>query len=132
MERHARALGRERAGEGRSGPAAGPGDEDDPIAQAEVQAQASGALRAEVGEELGPGAVAGPEQPEHGRRRHDRARLADAAHHRAQVGRLDDDADALRIESLLEELGDLLGQPLLDLQPAARTSRRCAGSSTAR
>ena len=81
-------------------------------------AQALGRAPFEVGEELGAGAVAGPEQPEHGRRGHDRPGLADAAHDRAQVGRLDDDADALRLEPVLEELRDLLGEPLLDLEPA--------------
>ena len=47
----------------------------------------------EVGEELGPRSIPGSEQAEDGRGRHHCARLADAPHDRAQVGRLDDDAD---------------------------------------
>ena len=67
-------------------------------------------------EEFGASSVARPEQAQDGRGRHDRAGLADAAHDRAQVGRLEDDADTLWYQALLEELGDLLGQALLDLQ----------------
>ena len=36
----------------------------------------------------------------------------------AQVGRLDDDAHALGLQALHQEVGDLLGQALLDLEPA--------------
>src|SRR3954452_18465527 len=71
----------------------------------------------DVREELGARLVAAPEEAEDGRRRHDASRLPDAAHDRAQMGRFDDDADALRGESLHQEIGDLLRQPLLDLQP---------------
>ena len=80
----------------------------------------------EVREELCARLVARAEQPEDGARGHDRAGLADAAHHRAQVGRLHDHADALGIEPGLEEVRDLLGQPLLDLEPA------CIGLDDAR
>ena len=52
--------------------------------------------------------------------------LAHAAHDRAQVGRLDHDADPLRLQAILQEMGDLLGQPLLDLQPP------CVGLDDAR
>src|SRR5580704_12532821 len=43
--------------------------------------------------------------------------LLHAAHHHAQVLGLDDDADAARAERLLEGQCDLLGEPLLDLEP---------------
>src|SRR5678815_1229776 len=81
---------------------------------------ASGSRRAtvQVGEELSSGPVTCPEQTEHVRGRHDRPWLAHATHDRAQVGGLEHDADALWVEPFLEELGDLLGQPLVALQPA--------------
>src|SRR3954447_9105934 len=71
-----------------------------------------------MGEELCPRPVLRPEQPEDVRRGHDRPWFPDAAHDRAEVGRFHDDAYALRLEAVLEELGDLLRQPLLDLEPA--------------
>ena len=49
---------------------------------------------------------------------HDRARLAHAAHDGAQVRCLHDHAHAPRLEALHQEVGDLLGHPLLDLQAA--------------
>src|SRR6187549_1469861 len=55
----------------------------------------------EVAEELGARAVAGPEEAEHRGGGHDRAGLPDAAHDRAEVVRLDHDADALRLEALV-------------------------------
>src|SRR5574340_1101163 len=74
----------------------------------------SGAWReaVDVGEELRAGLVARAEEAQDGARRHHRARLADAAHHRAQVRGLEDDADTLRFEVVLEEVGDLLGETL--------------------
>ena len=44
--------------------------------------------------------------------------LRTPAHHGAQVGRLEDDADPLRLQPFLQELGDLLGEAFLDLEPA--------------
>src|SRR5260221_14561213 len=77
----------------------------------------SGCVAVEVAEELGPGPIAGPEQAEHRRRGHDRPRLPDAAHDRAKVVRLDDDTDALWPQPVVQEVRDLLGHPLLDLEP---------------
>src|SRR5919201_1081667 len=72
----------------------------------------------EVGEELCAGSVARPEQAEDRGRGHDGARLANPSHDRAQMSRLEYDANTLRLEVVLQEVGDLLGQPLLDLEPA--------------
>ena len=70
--------------------------------------------------------------PRTGGRGHDRARPAHAAHHRAEVGRLDD-PDALRAQPLLEEVARPAGaRRSWSLQPARRTSRRSAGSSRGR
>ena len=44
------------------------------------------------------------------------APLLDATHRQTQVLRLDHDADAVRIQSILQEVGDLLRHALLDLQ----------------
>src|SRR5436190_15278449 len=46
-----------------------------------------------------------------------RVLLFDAAHHHAQVVRLDDDANTLRLEDVVDRARDLLGEPLLDLEP---------------
>lgn len=45
-------------------------------------------------------------------------RLLDAAHDHAEVGRLHDDGDALGLEDLHDGVGHLLGEALLDLEPA--------------
>src|SRR5258708_11430847 len=44
--------------------------------------------------------------------------LLDATHHHAQMPGLDDHADALWLDGVLDGLGNLRGQPLLDLQAA--------------
>lgn len=44
-------------------------------------------------------------------------RLFDTTHHHAQVARLHDNNDALRIEDFHDSVGDLRGEALLDLQP---------------
>ena len=49
--------------------------------------------------------------------------LLDAAHHHAQMPGFDDDADALRFDGVLDGLGDLRGQALLDLQAAREQLR---------
>ena len=41
-----------------------------------------------------------------------------AAHHHAEVGGLDHHADARRLQHVHDRVGDLLGEPLLHLQPA--------------
>lgn len=46
-----------------------------------------------------------------------RAGLLNAAHHHAQVARLHDDSDALRVKDLHNGVGNLLGEALLNLQP---------------
>src|SRR3990172_133370 len=70
----------------------------------------------EVGEELGAGAVTGLHQAvQRGGR--DQRLLAHAAHDHAQVRRLDDHPPALGVEPIFDEVGDLLGHALLDLEP---------------
>ena len=46
--------------------------------------------------------------------------LLDSSHHHAQMASLNDDADALGFDHFLNDLGDLRGQALLDLQPARK------------
>src|SRR5664280_2197192 len=72
----------------------------------------------EVREELRARLVTRPEEAQDVARGHHGAGLADAPHHRAEAGGLDDDPGAVRAEALLEEARDLLGQSLLDLEPA--------------
>ena len=43
-------------------------------------------------------------------------------HGHAHVLGLDDDHDAQRLEPLVDEVGDLLGQPFLDLEAAGKVS----------
>src|SRR6266576_1579781 len=43
--------------------------------------------------------------------------LLDAAHHHAEMPRLDHHANSLRFDRLLDRLGNLSGQPLLNLEP---------------
>src|SRR5262245_11617826 len=71
----------------------------------------------QVAEELGARAVSRPEETKHGGRRHDRTGLPNSAHYGAQVVGLDDHADALWRQALVEEVGDLLVHPRLDLEP---------------
>ena len=42
----------------------------------------------------------------------------DATHHHAEMAGLDDNADALRFDGVLDGLGNLGGEALLDLQAA--------------
>ena len=67
------------------------------------------------GHRLGPGGHRLAEEAPDGGRDGHRARLADAAHAHAQVFGLDDDEDAPRAEDRVEGVGDLGGQPFLDL-----------------
>ena len=50
--------------------------------------------------------------------------LLDAAHHHAQVAGFNDDAYALRLDDLLDGLGDLCGHALLNLEAAREMSTR--------
>jgi thymidine kinase len=59
----------------------------------------------------------GPEQAPHRARDRLRVLLLDAAHHHAEMIRLDHDADAHRSKHLVERARNLLGEPLLHLQP---------------
>src|SRR3954468_13367360 len=68
------------------------------------------------GEELRPGAGVLAQQPAQGRGGGPRAEGPDPAQGHAQVLGLDDDADAARGERLLQPVGDLLGEPFLELQ----------------
>src|SRR5208282_6558638 len=76
---------------------------------------------ADQGQEFGSGFLFVAEAAEHGRRYRRRMLFLDASHHHAEMPGLDDHADALGIDSVLDGLGDLRGQALLDLQ-AARES----------
>src|SRR5688572_10070465 len=69
-------------------------------------------------EELGARPRILVEHTTHRARDRDRILLLDAAHGHAQMGRLDDDRDAERLELLHQRLGDLRREPLLHLQPA--------------
>src|SRR5436190_18839057 len=59
------------------------------------------------------------ERAEHRARHREGILLLDAAHRHAQVGRLDDHGDADRRNLLADRIGDLVREPLLNLQPAA-------------
>ena len=50
--------------------------------------------------------------------------LFDAAHHHAKMARLNDHAHTLRLDRLLNGLGNLRGQALLNLQAAEKISIR--------
>src|SRR5438552_974891 len=67
-------------------------------------------------EELGSGARVAAEGAEHARGHHVAARRLDPPHLHAQVARLHDDTDTPGGERLVERLGDLPGQLLLELQ----------------
>ena len=79
--------------------------------------------RNEVIQELRAGPVARSEQAEHGRGRHDRAGLADAAHRHAQVLALDDHDDAARLEDAHQRVRDL-GRHALSI-PVGPSQRPC-------
>ena len=55
--------------------------------------------------------------PEHRARDGARVLFLDAAHRHAQVGRLADHRHTQRIDLLADGLGNLVGHPLLNLQP---------------
>ena len=69
-------------------------------------------------EEFGARFFLGAEATQHRRRYRRRMLFLDAAHHHAQMSRLDDNADALRLDGVLDGFGNLGSQPLLDLQAA--------------
>src|SRR5262249_17655464 len=58
------------------------------------------------------------EAAKHRRRHGSRMLLLNAAHHHAEMPRFDYDSDALRVNCLLNRLGDLRGQTFLNLQAA--------------
>ena len=74
--------------------------------------------RPDKGQELVPRLGVLPELPEHAGRDRLRVDLLHAPHHHAHVARLDDHADAGGRHGLDHGLGDLAGEPLLDLEPA--------------
>ncbi len=76
------------------------------------------ALQAEEAEELGPGLLLALEAAEHAAGDGAGGGLLHAAHDHAQVARLHDDGDALRLEHRHDGVGDLPRQPLLHLQAA--------------
>ena len=74
------------------------------------------------------------EAPKHGGGDHAGVLLFHAAHHHAQVPRLDDHADALGFEVVHQRAGDLVGQALLQLQTARvkiRQTRQLADAQDA-
>src|SRR5581483_11270849 len=77
------------------------------------------AAQAGEGEELLTGAGVVAQQAVDGGGDRARALGPDAAVRHAEVLGLDDDADALRLEILVQPVRDLLGQALLDLQVPA-------------
>ena len=68
-------------------------------------------------EELHAGAGVFAEDAEHGAGHRRRRLLLDPAHRHAQVRAFADDGDAERRHRLVKRLGDLVGHPLLQLQP---------------
>jgi hypothetical protein len=70
----------------------------------------------QVRHELVPRLFRRPERAEDAARDHCGATLLDATHRQTQVLRLDHDADALGVQSILQEVGDLLRHALPDLQ----------------
>src|SRR5436309_4666624 len=63
------------------------------------------------------GGHAVPELAPHGRGHRERSRLADAPHRHAQVLGLDDHEHAPRLQAVVDLVGDLRGEALLDLWP---------------
>jgi hypothetical protein len=57
-----------------------------------------------------------PERAEDAARDHRGPTLLDATHRQTQVLRLDHHTDAIGVQSMLQEVGDLLRHALLDLQ----------------
>ena len=93
-----------------------------------MQARLAGSVAAEAGDDAAeldeleelharPRIVA--ERAEHGARHGEGVLLLDAAHRHAEVGGLHDDRHAERRDLLADRVGDLVRQPLLDLQAAA-------------
>src|SRR5215831_17964026 len=80
--------------------------------------QLSGRGVADDRKKLAPGRGIGPEAAEHAARYHAHAGLVDTARGHALVSGIDDDADAARLQHLLDRVGDLGGQLLLDLESA--------------
>ena len=70
-------------------------------------------------EELHAGAGILPKRAEHRTRGRGRVLLLDPSHDHAEMGRLEHDAYAQRVELLLNDRGNLVREPLLHLQPAA-------------
>src|SRR5208282_2197088 len=80
---------------------------------------AVGAL-ADQGQEFGSCFLFVAEAAKHGRGYRRRMLFLYAAHHHAEMPGLDDHADALGLDGVLDRLGDLRGQALLDLQAARK------------
>src|SRR5579871_4332133 len=83
-----------------------------------LRARTSGAPAAHEREELLARRHRVAHYAEHGGSHHGGVLLLDAAHHHAQVARLDHHADAPGADRVHHHLRDLLGQALLQLQPA--------------
>src|SRR5438270_13372718 len=76
-----------------------------------------GLLRFNEVQKLRPRARVAPEGAEHAGSDHPAARRLDPAHLQAEMPRFDDHADASGGNRLVQRLGDLVGELLLDLQP---------------
>src|SRR5438445_3842822 len=86
-----------------------------PLALRDAQERSVVAVDEVQGLGAGGGAVA--ELAPHGRGHRERARLAHAPHRHAQVLGLDDDQHPPRLQAGVDLVGDLGGEPLLDLGP---------------
>ena len=69
------------------------------------------------GQHFAAAALVAAENAHHAAGRHHHAGRVDAPRAHASVARLDDHRNALGVEMLADAVGDLRGQPLLDLQP---------------
>src|SRR5688500_1929245 len=71
-------------------------------------------------EELHAGAGVVTEDAQHSAGHRKRILLLDTAHGHAEMGAFTDDRDAARVDLLANRLRNLVGHPLLDLQPAGK------------
>src|ERR1019366_3970170 len=85
-----------------------------------TRASRSGAVAALADErqEFGSGFLIRAEAAENGRRYRRRMLFLDSPHHHAEMAGLDDHAAALRLDGVLDRLGNTRGEALLDLQAA--------------
>src|SRR3990172_2717034 len=73
-----------------------------------------------MSQELLPGHLVGAEGTRHGACHHSRIGSLDASHRGAKVQAFDNNSNAVRLHSRINEVGDLPGHALLNLQPAGK------------